>query len=169
MKPTRLLRLNVGFLLKESTGYRRQFEFDADAAQIADDLAVSDLRGHVTFTRTPQGLYAEGRITGYVTAQCVRCLDEFPQRLTSSISELFVYPPENAAPGELVIPDEAILDLAPLVREDLLLSAPIQAVCRPACKGLCPVCGADWNLESCTCAEDNVDPRLVALRALLEK
>ena len=168
MKPTRLLRLNVGFLLKESTGYRRKFEFDAPEAQIADDLAVTDLHGDVTLTRTPQGLYAEGQLIGYVKVECVRCLDEFPQRLSANIAELFIFPAENARPGELVIPDEAILDLAPLVREDMLLSAPIQAICRVDCKGLCPICGANRNVENCSCVEDNVDPRFAALRALLE-
>jgi uncharacterized protein len=169
MKPTRLLRLNVGFLLKESTGYRRKFEFDADDAQIADDLTVTGLRGAVTLTRTPQGLYAEGRLTAFVTADCVRCLDEFPQRLSANITELFVFPAEDAKPGDLVIPDDAVLDLAPLVREDMLLSAPMQAVCREDCKGLCPACGANRNVETCNCAEDNVDPRFAALRTLLEK
>lgn len=169
MKPTRLLRLNVGFLLKESTGYRRSFEFDAPEAQIADDLAVTDLRGKVTLTRTPQGLYADGRLAGFVQAECARCLDEYPQRLNSTIAELFIYPAENAAPGDLVIPDDASLDLAPLVREDMLLSAPMHALCRPDCKGLCPTCGINRNLESCTCAEDIVDPRFAVLRTLLEK
>ena len=169
MKPNRLLRLNVGFLLKESTGYRRTFEFDEDEAQIADDLTVSDLRGQVTLGRTPQGLYAKGRITAKVPAECGRCLDEFLQPLSANIAELFIHPADNARPGDLVIPDDAILDLAPLVREDMLLSAPLQALCRPDCKGLCPHCGANRNLENCTCEEDTVDPRLAALRALLDK
>jgi uncharacterized protein len=169
MKPTRLLRLNVGFLLKENTGFRRTFEFDADEAQLADDLAVTNLSGEVEFTRTPQGLYARGGITAESPSGCVRCLEQFPQILSANIAELFIYPPENAKPGEMVVPEEAILDLAPLVREDMLLSAPIRSLCREDCAGLCPVCGANRNLERCTCVEENVDLRLMALRGLLEK
>ncbi len=169
MKPTRLLRLNVGFLLKEGTGYRRTFEFDAPEALVGDDVIVNGLRGYVTFSRTPQGLYAEGQITGRALGECVRCLDEFELPLTANIAELFIYPPENARPGEPVVPEDAMLDLAPLVREDMLLSAPMRALCRPDCQGLCPHCGVNRNLESCTCAEENVYPRLAALGAFLEK
>jgi DUF177 domain-containing protein len=169
MRPTRLLRLNVGFLLKEGTGYRRKFEFDAPEAQVSDDLIINNLGGQVTLSRTPQGLYAEGRITGQVLGECVRCLDNFQLPLTANIAELFIFPPENARPGEPVVPEDAMLDLAPLVREDMLLSAPMRMLCRPDCKGLCPHCGANRNLESCTCAEEIVDPRLAALGAFLEK
>ncbi|HEX9596518.1 MAG TPA: DUF177 domain-containing protein [Anaerolineales bacterium] len=168
MKPTRLLRLNVGFILKESTGYRRKFEFNAPEAQLADDLNVADLRGHVTLSRTPQGIYAEGHLSAEAAGECVRCLDDLALPLTAHIAELFIYPPENARPGELVVPEDAMLDLTPMVREDMLLSAPMQAVCRTDCQGLCPHCGANRNLESCTCVEDSIDPRLAVLGAFLE-
>ena len=35
------------------------------------------------------------------------------------------------------------LDLAPMVREEVLLGVPDAPLCRPDCPGLCPMCGAD--------------------------
>ncbi len=169
MKPDRLLRLNVGFLLKENTGYRRTFEFEAPEVHLAADLTLKSFRGQVVFSRTPQGLYASGRLAGEMRTDCGRCLEPYSQPLTANIAELFIFPPENARPGDLVVPEEGILDLTPLVREDMLLSMPLRPLCRPDCRGLCPNCGANLNVESCTCAEENLDPRLAALRVLLEK
>jgi uncharacterized protein len=60
------------------------------------------------------------------------------------------------------------IDLRPLVREYMLLSVPISPLCRPACLGLCPVCGENLNEISCTHEDDAVDPRLAKLKNLLD-
>ncbi|MBI3361226.1 MAG: DUF177 domain-containing protein [Chloroflexi bacterium] len=169
MRTNNFLRLNVGFLLKEGVGYSREFQFGEPHAQVADDLDVTNLRGRVRLTRTPQGLYANGQIAGDVRAECGRCLEEVSQPLTARIAELFIYPPEHAARGEAVVGEEGFINLAPIVREDMLLSAPMQALCRDDCKGLCPQCGANRNTETCACTDETSDPRLAALKSLLEK
>jgi uncharacterized protein len=53
-----------------------------------------------------------------------------------------------------------------MVRENLLLDAPIAPVCRPDCAGLCPTCGADLNAATCHCEAVVVDPRWEALSQL---
>ena len=63
--------------------------------------------------------------------------------------------------------DDAHLDLAPLVREDMLVSMPLQTLCRADCKGLCPQCGQNWNDGPCDCRDDEIDPRFAGLADLL--
>lgn len=42
-------------------------------------------------------------------------------------------------------------------------------LCRPDCKGLCPVCGQDLNVGECACgARHEGDPRLRVLKELLK-
>lgn len=55
------------------------------------------------------------------------------------------------------------IDLAPMLREQLVLAVPFAPLCIEACKGLCPQCGGDRNQEACNC-EPPGDPRLVALK-----
>lgn len=160
------MRLNVGFLLKEGIGYSREFTFDEPEMQVAEDLAVNHLRGAVTLTRTPQGLYAHGRLQAEVVDQCVLCLTDVPQPLISKIDELFIYPPEDAPEDTYTVGEDAHLNLAPLVREDMFISKPIRILCRPNCKGLCPDCGQNWNDGPCACQEDKSDPRWAALAKL---
>jgi uncharacterized protein len=159
----------VGFLLKEWVGYSRDFTFDESLVQVAEDLSVSRLRGVISLTRTPQGLYAEGRLRAAVQVECVRCLTETEQPLGSHISDLFFYPPETAPEGALTVGDDVHLDLAPIVREDMFVSRPMRALCRPECKGLCPTCGQNWNEAACDCEDEQVDPRMAVLTHLLKE
>jgi uncharacterized protein len=165
---SRVLRLNVGFLLKEGVGFSREFGFDEPVVQIADDLTVHNLGGTVTLTRTPPGLYAQGRLTATVDNECARCLEDFDQPVSVRLAELYHYPPESAPPDSLTISDDVHLDLTPVVREDFLLSIPMHALCRPECKGLCPQCGANWNEGPCDCRDETIDPRLAPLARLLK-
>lgn len=41
--------------------------------------------------------------------------------------------------------------LPDVVTEQVILSVPMKIVCGPECLGLCPVCGANRNLEKCHC------------------
>lgn len=156
-------------MLKEGIGYSREFQFDEPIAQLSRDLTVNDLRGQVTLTRTPQGLYAQGQLAATAPAECARCLTGLEQTLTTTLGELYIYPPENAPEGALTVGEDAYLDLTPVVREDMLLSIPMQSLCRPLCKGLCPQCGKNWNEGPCDCEDETIDPRLAGLADLLKK
>ncbi|HKJ02985.1 MAG TPA: DUF177 domain-containing protein, partial [Longimicrobiales bacterium] len=61
------------------------------------------------------------------------------------------------------------LDLSDSVREEILLAVDLFVVCDPECRGLCPQCGVNRNVETCSCTTDESDPRWDALRALKEE
>lgn len=168
-KSASVLRLNVGFLLREQAGYSREIAIDEPDVAVAEDLTVHALRGTITLTRTPQGLYAQGLLRARAPAECVRCLAPFQHPVASRFAEMFHYPPEKAPEDGLVIPEHMNLDFAPIVREDMLLSMPMRQLCRPDCKGLCPTCGQNWNEAPCACAPETANPRLSALNDLKDK
>ncbi len=57
-----------------------------------------------------------------------------------------------------------VVDLDPMVREQLLLALPAYPVCKDDCKGLCPVCGANLNDRECGCDRHVPDPRWAGLK-----
>lgn len=59
------------------------------------------------------------------------------------------------------------IDLTPLFRDQIVLAVPFAPLCSEDCKGLCPQCGADRNLETCDC-KPPVDPRWAALQQHLK-
>ena len=56
-----------------------------------------------------------------------------------------------------------VIDLDPLVEEQVVLALPAYPVCRDGCKGLCPVCGQNQNEQACGCDRHVPDPRWAGL------
>jgi uncharacterized protein len=145
----RPLRLNVGFLIKSSIGTRREFTFDFEKMVLGEDLTLQDFSGTVWFDRTQQGLLLQGKFKAAVGLECVRCLESFSQPLEWSFSDLYAFDERNISESGLLVPEDAQIDLQPLLREYALLEYPINPTCRPDCKGLCPVCGENLNYTDC--------------------
>lgn len=168
----RLLKLNVGFLLKEGAGYTRQFTFDEPGEIRLDEVTIHDLEGALRLTRTPQGIVVQGVLHAQTDVECVRCLRPCECLVEVPFEELFVLPnhPEASKPANPYVIDEGgFIDLKPILREEGILAVPIQMLCEPDCKGLCPQCGKNLNEGACECDLEHRDPRFDSLRKLLDE
>ena len=58
------------------------------------------------------------------------------------------------------------VNLREMVLDSLFASLPVLPLCRADCRGICPRCGADRNLEECGCEEVEFDPRWSELNVL---
>lgn len=163
------LRLNVGFIIHESIGYSRDFPLEIPQLRLPPDLELYDLRGFARVTRTAQGLLVQVRLSANVRTQCVRCLTEFMQPLDVDFTELYAFTPNSVTESGLIVPENGKIDLAPLVREEMLVAIPMSPLCREDCSGLCPVCGENLNENPHEHEDEGVDPRLDVLKSLLEK
>ena len=161
------LRLNVGFLISAVIGSYRDFGFEYETLRLGDDLTVQEFNGTSRFSRTPQGLVLQGDFKAETQLECVRCLDPFTQPLQWSVTELYAFEKRNMTESGLLVPDDGQIDLEPLLREYALLEFPISPVCRPDCKGLCPVCGENLNRSDCG-HRPGLDSPFSALQDLLK-
>jgi uncharacterized protein len=167
--PPSRLRFNFGFLLEANVGAKREIELAYPDIRIAPDLTLSPLEGRFEASRTSMGIYLRGELRTRFAVECVRCLEDAWLNVAFQLDELFFYPPDEAPPGEPVVGEDGFIDLAPLVRELSLLEIPLQPFCKPDCVGLCVECGHNLNEGPCDCQPDEVDPRLAALKKLLEQ
>jgi uncharacterized metal-binding protein YceD (DUF177 family) len=94
------------------------------------------------------------RVRGQARSGCHRCLEPFRRPVDTEFQLTLQKGLEVAGDEDLVsVPENAVeFDLAPHVREAVVLEEPIQLLCRPDCRGLCPRCGADLNQVACGCA-----------------
>jgi uncharacterized protein len=164
-----LLRLNVGFLINAPVGESREIDFNVPHISWDDDLKLNNLMGTVRMTRTAQGLLAQVRLHATLLTECGRCLTEFQQLLDVDFTELYAFSRSSVTDSGLILPEDGHVDLAPLVREYMLLAIPITTLCKPDCKGLCLECGENLNESDHTHEGDLIDPRLEVLRTLLKK
>ena len=146
-------RINVGFMIHEPIGSYRDLDFNYEEIELESDLQLSNLTGKVRINRTPQGLLFDANFDAFVVGQCVRCLEDFQQPLTTEFQELFAYRSRHTKDSEFFVPEDGYIDLAPLVYENILISFPIKMICKPDCKGLCTECGV--NLNKVTCEHEN--------------
>jgi uncharacterized protein len=160
--------LNVGFIVHQTVGYSRKFPFEFPAVFLPPDTSLEGLNGCVQVTRTAQGLLVQVELEADSLVECGRCLTEFQQHLAIDFAELYAFSLKTVTESGLILPENGKIDLAPLVREEMQLAIPINPVCQPDCKGLCPVCGENLNETTCDHSQDEIDPRLDKLRSLLE-
>ncbi len=114
---------------------------------------------------------------------CDRCLTAYEQEVELPLAFVVTNRPDDvsatddgAGARELEPEDlttlgavDGAVDLAVLVREQVELNLPMKPICDPACRGLCPQCGADRGREVCTCAGERFDPRWSGLEAIRER
>lgn len=109
-----------------------------------------------------------GRVAGEVRTECRRCLREVGLTIDEALVLLY-RPGVSASTAEAaemypIGERDREVDLAPAVREHVMLALSQYPVCDQTCKGLCPTCGTNLNESTCTCERAAVDSRWSALR-----
>ena len=122
-----------------------------------------------TVSNTGKGkVQVTGTIELTVLLYCDRCLKETPYSFSLKFSDTIISPDLEAAVSE---EEECIVgyqvDVDNLIENEILMNWPMKVLCRPDCKGLCSVCGKDLNEGACGCDTFVPDPRLAAIRDIL--
>lgn len=94
------------------------------------------------------GIVARGTVSVEVMLVCNRCLTEWTEPLDLPFEQVFRLEP-NDVDDELPVERGAFIDLAPVVRDEVALALPLVPLCRDDCRGLCPTCGTDLNIDPC--------------------
>jgi len=163
-----MLRYNVSSLLKAPIGARMTLQVEEGRRSLGSDLTVEYLRGTVQLISTDRRLLARGYIETEIDAECVRCLEPFKLPLQVRFEEFFTFFPANPIDKTYHVSEDGYLNLEPSLHEQVLLTIPIQTLCRSDCRGLCSQCGQNLNEGTCHCSDEADDPRLAALKALLK-
>jgi uncharacterized protein len=115
------------------------------------------------------GIQVHGELDAHVRLTCRRCLAEYEDTIVVPLEFRLEPGLEPGAEDEGVFalrPDGDVVDIAPIVREELSLAMPEFPECRADCRGLCPSCGVNLNEATCKCGSSEPDPRWETLRKL---
>ncbi len=100
---------------------------------------------------------------------CDRCTAQIDREYRYSFDHGLV-PTLNEEDNDFyLVVEDGVLDLDELIRSDILLELPTKYLCSSDCKGLCPICGANQNQETCACNTRQIDPRLEILKQLIDE
>ena len=106
-------------------------------------------------------------VEGEYTCLCARCAKEVSKQLCVS-AEYGITRNLSDDSDEYVEAPEGLLDVGELARTLFYLELPQRVLCKDDCRGLCPVCGADLNLSTCSCKQVKRGKGLEGLKKLLD-
>ena len=124
---------------------------------------------HLRMESVMEGVLVSGTVDVPVTGQCARCLDPVEDTVELDVQELYAYEGSTteATSGEDEVRriEGEQLDLAPLVRDTVVLTLPLSPTCTPDCAGLCVDCGERLDDLPADHSHEVVDPRFAGLAA----
>jgi uncharacterized protein len=164
--------------LRQKSGEAASYSFETELSKIVEDcVAGAKLNLSVNASVSGDKILIKGCFQVTTEDDCSRCLEPFMNVVEADFSEAFTvlksYSEENCdylasetANNLTVTGDYLYLD--EYIRQQIILAQEISPVCKPDCKGLCPVCGSDLNKATCSCSSDNktIDVRLLKLKDL---
>ena len=147
-------------------GEMRERQIDAPVAEGYGNAVIGVKEGSkvhvdVRLESLHDGILVTAEADVVAEGECIRCLDPVSMPIQVDIAELFAYSFDEAF--DYTVVDDHV-DLAPLVRDAVVLALPFQPVCRPDCPGLDPETGeklADFPDRK---PAERIDPRWSALQ-----
>jgi uncharacterized protein len=164
------MRINISDIVKiDGASLNVNFNEVMDSLQnlIGDEFVFGNpviFEGKIS--NTSGVLKLEGNLKTEYTVKCYRCLKDINSKLDTTIKE-------NLVDAEKVEKDTDIetytyegnfIEIDRILIDNIVLNLPMKQVCTKDCKGICPKCGVDLNLEQCECKEDEADPRMEILK-----
>ena len=119
---------------------------------------------NVEVTNTGEAFLIQGEAEVSGTTNCARCGERANVDLFGEIEAYYIISEEDLTQEEKegdeidILPDSHDIDLAAHINAALLLDVPYLPLCKDDCKGICLKCGANLNVETCTCEQDCIDP-----------
>jgi uncharacterized metal-binding protein YceD (DUF177 family) len=136
--------MNLKFAIRDIPGTGLSFHQSIAPSEIGlapDDLDLrSDLDIKLDINRVGNTVLADAAITVSYGFQCARCLEDFAR---AKIQE-FHFDYEIKSPMD-------VFDVGEDIRQEMILGVVQRALCKNDCKGICPGCGANLNIEPCKC------------------
>jgi len=168
------MRLYIPDLKKEEGKF---IPFDGFVKLLLNDEEAAVMEVKLQAAYIPYRLLVKGQWRVQMEKECSRCLEKFPYNLKEHFYEEFIHlkgPAEQKGYGEELKLEDGerfvfrgdSIDLTEYLRQSFLMSQPLKVLCREECKGLCPICGINKNLEQCQCTGDNINPRWAALEKI---
>jgi len=168
------MELNLETAFEQPVDLSHLFEVPVERLSRPELVSLEPVALRGRLEKADKGFHLAGELNIAAVVACARCLKDVPFSRTAPVSWTLapVHERPNAEELELeagdldvVFYEDLVLPLDPLIDEQLQLELPMKPLCSETCRGLCPQCGVDLNIGSCSC-ETPGDDRWTALRSL---
>ena len=140
--------VDVRFDLEDAWGEDR---WNGDTIVYVGPVSVSG-----TYMLADETVIVRGVARAVIESPCARCLKATEISVEAEVEEAFIRDKgeEREADDDQYMYSGHVLELDEAVRTALLLEMPSRVLCKEDCRGLCDQCGADLNINECSCQKD---------------
>ena len=109
-----------------------------------------------TYMLADETVIVRGIARAVIESPCARCLAATETSVEAEVEEAFIRDKgeEREADDDQYMYSGHVLELDEAVRTALLLEMPSRVLCKEDCRGLCDQCGANLNINECSCQKD---------------
>ena len=109
-----------------------------------------------TYMLADETVIVRGIARAVIESPCARCLAATETSVEAEVEEAFIRDKgeEREADDDQYMYSGHVLELDEAVRTALLLEMPSRVLCKEDCRGLCDQCGANLNINACSCQKD---------------
>lgn len=112
-------------------------------------------------------VYLRVKLSAVYSAPCDRCGENAEKPLEIEVDRVIVESLSGEDTGEYIIAEGMKLDLDETLTSEVVFAVPQKHLCKETCFGRCFKCGKNLNEGECSCEKREIDPRLLALKDLL--
>ncbi len=162
------MKVNIG-PVRELPGGMVDFRGEQEVPDFKLALTFTEpIKVEGTITNTGEGFLMKANLCFHYLVNCDRCLKEFQREQQTEVVAEFSQSPTRDGEDDLAFHFTGdIVDLKDCISEQVLFTLPMNFICKPDCRGICPVCGNDRNIDPCNCVIEQFNPQFEKLRNLL--
>ncbi len=161
------------FLDSEKQSYHFEGELESNSFSVDDIKVIEPIKfsGEIFKVDGNSELFVTINYT--YESNCDRCLKPTTSGITTNLSGRLM---DNKGKNndeddveEIIYIENSLLNIDEYIWSQVVSSLPMKILCSNDCKGLCPQCGQNLNIQSCDCMGSTIDPRLEKLKELFPK
>ena len=171
------MTLDLSQIRQPETDLVRRYEPSAFEGRSTQFRVVAPVDLRMKIHKDKDRFRLVGTLNTALELPCSRCVEPYELPVDVPFDLHYLPMSENAGDEREVEEDDLseafykddTIDLRQLMEEQFYLTLPMKPLCRTDCKGLCPNCGTNLNVQTCDCQVRWEDPRLAGLKALMNR
>lgn len=136
------------------------------------DFTLRQVDVNCLITNNSGTVFIKGSFSAAIDIVCSRCLESTTLPIGSDFAYTLIPAKAETREDLELTPEDLetsyyhgdVIDLAPIICEQIMLQIPMKVLCSEECKGLCPHCGTNLNNSSCNCHLNIVNNRMDVLK-----
>jgi len=153
LRSLKMEKIGVKNLLVSEIGTRLDYEINEKIKNLdlPEEVRAEKVSGKIVASRLEETIIVKGNLVADLVLICDRCLENFKAHIPFHLEREYNLNRADFSEESLYVDKRGDIDIEKPIREEIILTLPMQNFCKKNCKGICQNCGVNLNKEKCKC------------------